>query len=155
MNINRSLKLGMLAMASVLILWACGGSGSAQAVAERFLDAMAHGDLAAAKKDASKDAQTALDMLASNVAPKKDNPAKIEQVVATENGDKATVTYIEDGIAQHMDMVKEGGAWKVAWTKGDGGQQAFETSHFELEAAMDAASAPDTTAADTTAKQPR
>jgi Domain of unknown function (DUF4878) len=139
MNTTRSLKFAALSMAALLLLWACGSGGSAQAVSEKFLHAMASGDLATAKQYASKDAQTALDMLAGNVAAKKNNPAVIEQIVAQENGDKAYVTYVEDGIAQHMDMVKEGGAWKVAWTKGDGGASEPDQGSKQLEAAMDAA----------------
>jgi Domain of unknown function (DUF4878) len=138
MNTTRSLKFATLSLAALLLLWAC-SNGSAQEVSEKFLQAMATGDIATAKQYASKDAQAALDLLAGNIAAKKDNPAVIEQIVAQENGDKAYVTYVEDGIAQHMDMVKEGGKWKVAWTKGDGGASAPDPSSKQLEAAMDAA----------------
>jgi Domain of unknown function (DUF4878) len=144
MSINRSIKLSCVALSVVMLLWACGGAGNAEAVAERFLNAMATGDLPTAKKYATPEAQASLDMMASTVEAKKANPSKIEAIAAEENGDKARVSYTEDGIVQHIDLIKAGGEWKVAWTKGTGGGAALEELGTQLEEAMDNAIKADT-----------
>ncbi|MFM2377066.1 MAG: hypothetical protein RLZZ165_2163, partial [Bacteroidota bacterium] len=86
---KRTLKFSAVALLAVLVLWACGGEGGPKAVAEGFLNAMAKGDIEGAKKFASKDAQSSLDMMAASAEAKKANPDKIEDIEVKEDGDKA------------------------------------------------------------------
>jgi hypothetical protein len=117
---KRTLKFSAVALLAVLVLWACGGASGPKAVGESFLNAMAKGDIEGAKKYATKEAQSSLDMMAATAEAKKANPDKIEIGEVKEEGDKATLSYKENGVDKSLNLVKEDGAWKAAWTKGGG-----------------------------------
>jgi hypothetical protein len=91
--------------------------GGAATNAEKFLDAFAHGDMNGAKKYATRDAQASLDMMAGTFEAKKAKPDKIEMGDIKYEGDRASVFYHENGVLKTLDMVKEDGKWKAAWTK--------------------------------------
>ena len=145
---KRTLKFSAVALLAVVVLWACGGASGPKGVAEGFINAMAKGDIEGAKKFATKDAQSGLDMMAASAEAKKANPDKIEGIEVKENGDKATATYKENGTDQTLELVKEDGQWKAAWTKG-GGDTGLDKLGDDLGAAMD--SAMDSTAGDSAA----
>jgi Domain of unknown function (DUF4878) len=137
---NRTLKFSAIALLAVVVLWACGSAGGAKEVGEKFLSAMAKGDIEGAKKFATKDAQASLDMMAGTADAKKANPDKIELGDIKEEGDKATLSYKENGTAKSLDLVKEGGEWKAAWTKGGGSPAGgLEEMGKELEGAVEGA----------------
>jgi hypothetical protein len=125
-SMKRTLKFSAVALLAVLVLWACGGASGPKAVGESFLNAMAKGDIETAKKHATKEAQSSLDMMAATAEAKKANPDKIEIGEIKEDGDKATLSYKENGTDKTLNLVKEDGAWKAAWTKGGGEQPAIE-----------------------------
>jgi hypothetical protein len=135
---TRTLKFSAIALLAVVVLWACGGAGGAKEVGEKFLTAMAKGDIEGAKKFATKDAQASLDMMAGTADAKKANPDKIEIGEIKEDGDKATLSYKENGTDKTLDLVKEGGEWKAAWSKGGGGG-GLEGLGDQLEGAMEGA----------------
>ena len=118
---KRTLKFSAIALLAVVVLWACGGASGPKAVGESFLNAMAKGDIEGAKKFATKDAQESLGMMAASAEAKKTNPDKIEIGEIKEEGDKATLSYKENGADKSLNLVKEDGQWKAAWTKGGGG----------------------------------
>ncbi|MEY3445035.1 MAG: hypothetical protein RLZZ519_3316 [Bacteroidota bacterium] len=112
--------------------------GGAAANAEKFLNAFAHGDVDGAKKYATRDAQASLDMMAGTLEAKKANPDKIEMGDIKYSGDRATVSYHENGVLKTLDMVKEDGKWKAAWTKTSTTQLDMEKLGEDVEKAMDA-----------------
>jgi hypothetical protein len=139
---NRTLKFSAIALLAVVVLWACGGAGGAKEVGEKFLTAMAKGDIEGAKKFATKDAQASLDMMAGTADAKKANPDKIEIGEVKEDGDKATLSYKENGTDKTLDLVKEGGEWKAAWSKGGGSGTGLESLGEGLEEAVEEAVEP-------------
>ncbi len=149
---KRTLKFSAIALLAVVVLWACGSAGGAKEVGEKFLNAMAKGDIAGAKTFATKDAQASLDMMSGTSDAKKANPDKIEIGEIKEEGDKATLSYKENGADKTLDLVKEDGQWKAAWTKGGGGAAGgLEEMGKELEGAMEGAMGTDSTAGDSAA----
>ena len=114
---KRTLKFSAIALLAVVVLWACGGAGGAKEVGEKLLSAMAKGDIEGAKKFATKDAQASLEMMAGTADAKKANPDKIEIGTIKEEGEKATLSYKENGTDKTLDLVKEGSEWKAAWSK--------------------------------------
>lgn len=117
---TRTLKFSAIALAAVMMLWACGGSMTSKEVGEKFLMAFAKGDLETAKKFATEDAQTSLDLMQGNSEAKKDNPDAIVIGDVKEEGDKAVMSYTENGKEKTLNLIKENGQWKAAWEKGAG-----------------------------------
>jgi hypothetical protein len=146
---NRTLKFAAIALFAVAVLWACGGGSAAKSAGESFLMAMAKGDIEGAKKFATKDAQSSLDMMAGTAEEKKAKPDKIELGEIKENGDKATLAYKENGVDKTLDLVKEDGQWKAAWSKTPGG--GMPDLGNELENAMEGTEEPATEGADSAA----
>jgi hypothetical protein len=136
---KRTLKFSAVALLAVVVLWACGGAAGPKSVGESFLSAMAKGDIEGAKKFASKESQASLEMMAGTSDAKKANPDKIEVGEVKEEGDKATLSYKENGADKTLNLVKEDGAWKAAWTKG-GSDTGLDDLGKGLEDAMDSAS---------------
>jgi hypothetical protein len=137
---KKTLIFSAVALLAVVVLWACGGASGPKAVGENFLNAMAKGDIEGAKKYATKEAQSSLDMMAGTAEAKKANPDKIEIGEVKEEGDKATLSYKENGVDKTLNLVKEDGAWKAAWTKGGGDTgTGLEDLGKNLENAMDSA----------------
>jgi hypothetical protein len=112
----------------------------AAANAEKFLNAFAHGDMEAAKKYATKDAQSSLDMMAGTSETKKANPDKIEMGDIKYKGDNATVSYHENGVLKTLEMVKEDGQWKAAWRKTTTTELNTDEVENEVEKAMNSES---------------
>ena len=124
---TRTLKFSAIALLAVVMLWACGGKGGAKEVAEKFLNAIAASDYDGASKYATKEAQESLKMMASMAGSlPKGEAAKIEVGDVKEEGDKATVSYKENGADKTLDMVKEDGEWKANWSKGGGAETPVE-----------------------------
>ena len=147
---TRTLKFSAIALLAVVVLWACGGKSGPKEVGEKFLNAIASSDYETAKKYATKEAQESLTMMASMAgeAPKGE-PAKIEIGEVKEEGDKATLSYKENGTDQTLDLVKEEGEWKANWNKMGGATPDAgigEAVEGDVEGAADAV-AEDTAAA--------
>ncbi|MBK9451437.1 MAG: hypothetical protein IPN95_18900 [Bacteroidetes bacterium] len=141
---KRTLKFSAIALLAVVVLWACGGASGPKAVGER------KGDIEGAKKFATKDAQESLGMMAASAEAKKTNPDKIEIGEIKEEGDKATLSYKENGTDKSLNLVKEDGQWKAAWTKG-GGDMGLDKLGEDLGDAMGEALSGDSTATDSAA----
>lgn len=97
-----------------------GSDDSASAIGEKFLTLMAKGDVEGAKKFASKDAQTSLEMMKGTVESKETNPDIIVVGRIEEEGDHATLYYTENGSEKTLFMVKENNDWKASWSKAGG-----------------------------------
>ncbi|MDR0792948.1 MAG: DUF4878 domain-containing protein [Chitinophagaceae bacterium] len=112
---------------ATLIFIACKGGGSSsgdpKATAEAFFEAMNKKDFTAAKKYATKESQSFLDMIAGAATMAKDssdvNKGKITVSNVKIDGDNATVSVenSEDAHALTVHLKKEDGAWKVAFDK--------------------------------------
>jgi hypothetical protein len=135
---KRTLKFSAVALLAVLVLWACGGASGPKEVGEKFLAAISKGDVEGAKKFATKDAQASLDMAATTLEAKKTTPDKIEIGTIKEDGDKATLSYKENGADKTLELMKEGGEWKAAWSKG-AGDSGMDKLGEELGGAMEGA----------------
>jgi hypothetical protein len=108
--------------ALVVYLAACGGGDSPKSVAENFLKALNKMDYETAKKYGSEDTGKLLDMM-SGFAKMMPDSARRERSFEIKDekieGDKATVTYSEQGEEgdQTLNLVKVEGKWKVAMSK--------------------------------------
>ena len=139
---TRTFKFSALALLAVVVLWACGGSTGPKEVGEKFLNAIGSGDYETAKKYATKDAQASLDMMASMAGGEaKGEAAKIEVGDVKEEGDKATVSYKENGTDKTLDLVKEDGNWKANWSKGGGDSPIGDAVDTAVDAAVDSLAA--------------
>jgi hypothetical protein len=150
---KKTLIFSAVALLAVVVLWACGGASGPKAVGESFLNAMAKGDIEGAKKYATKEAQSSLDMMAGTAEAKKANPDKIEIGEVKEEGDKATLSYKENGVDKSLNLVKEDGAWKAAWTKG-GSDTGLDKMGEDLGKAMEGAMEGETEGGDSAATAP-
>jgi Domain of unknown function (DUF4878) len=136
---TRTLKFSALALFAVVVLWACGGANGPKQVGEKFLNAIASSDFETAKKYATKDAQASLDMMASmSGGEAKGEPAKIEIGEVKEEGDKATLSYKENGADKTLELVKEGSEWKANWSKGGGSNPVGDAIEGAVEGAVEA-----------------
>ena len=104
-----------------------------------YLFILRWGDIEGAKKFASKESQGALEMMAGTSDAKKANPDKIEIGEVKEEGDKATLSYKENGADKTLNLIKEDGAWKASYTKGAGDTGGLDDLGKGLEDAMDSA----------------
>ncbi|MEM6270887.1 MAG: WG repeat-containing protein [Bacteroidota bacterium] len=89
-------------------------------VAETFLVALAKGDYAKAKRYATKEAQASLEILAGMSEGKQPQPGAGEKIVIRSvevDGDSAVVTYTDEGKEMTLNMVREYGEWRAAWSK--------------------------------------
>jgi Domain of unknown function (DUF4878) len=116
----KTLKFTAIALLAVALLWACAGTGSPRVVAKKFLHAFVEGDFVGAGQYATKESKESLKLMASIHDQDKGEPAKIEIGDVKEDGDKATVSYKENGVKKNLRLVKEDGKWKVDWTKDTG-----------------------------------
>lgn len=123
-NKSKMKKLQILLICSLVALSvACGGGDSPKSVAENFLKAMNSMDFEGAKKYGTEDTGKLLDMMSgfAEMVPDstKANETKIEITGEKVEGDKATVTYKEDGREGEipLNLVKVDGKWKVSMSK--------------------------------------
>lgn len=117
---KRSFALSVIALVGVMILWACGGASGPKAAGENFLNAMAKGDIETAKKYATEDSHSALDMMVASAITKAAKPDVIELGDVTEDGDKATLKYKENGEDKTLELKKVEGEWKAVYSKAGG-----------------------------------
>jgi hypothetical protein len=130
---KRTLTISALALAGVLILWAC-ASDSPKQVAEKFLNALAHGDVDGARKYASEDSKLALTMIEDKLKDNKKEPSKIEMGSETITDETAVVTYKENDYEKSVKLKKESGKWKVIFSKEDFGEGPKEVGDKFLQA---------------------
>jgi hypothetical protein len=128
-------KLTILAAVCIGLTFAsCKGGGSTatpEAAAKAFFERIKKLDFSGAKKYATKESGAALDgmemmMNMAKTAGKgmdgdkdmeKMKNAKFEFGAPKINGDEATISVIADGKPKDVKLKKEGGSWKVAFTK--------------------------------------
>ena len=107
----------------IAALSACGGGDSPKSVAENFLKAMNSMDFEGAKKYGTEDTGKLLDMMSgfAKMVPDsmKANETKFEITGEKIEGDKATVTYKEEGRDGEtpLSLVRIDGKWKVSMSK--------------------------------------
>lgn len=103
---------------SVCLAFAGCGRPGPRAVAEKFTAALAAGDVKEAKKYCTESTGQILDMANSMGGIKKQPDARFEFVGEEINGDQATVRFKnKDGSTEPMNLVREGGVWKVSIQK--------------------------------------
>lgn len=124
----------LFAVCSGLLLASCGGKkveNTPEAVAKAFMGQIQKLDFAGAKKYATKESGSVLDMMemttkmAKNMGKEaskdadmeKMKNAKVEFGAAKIEGDEATMSVTTDGKAKDIKLKKEDGAWKVAFDK--------------------------------------
>jgi hypothetical protein len=116
---------------STLYLVSCkNGADDPKTVLTGFFDAMAKKDIAAARKLATADSKSMLDLMEMGMKMKDNtmedktnqqfDKSKMEMSEAKIEGDRATVQVKEIKSGESIDFVlkKEGGAWKVAMDMG-------------------------------------
>jgi hypothetical protein len=114
-----------ISLATLLVgfLAACGGGDSPKSVAEHFLKSMNSMDFEGAKKYGTEDTDKLLDMMSgfAKMVPDsmKANETKFEITGEKIEGDKATVTYKEEGREGEipLSLVRVDGKWKVSMSK--------------------------------------
>ena len=152
------MKKALLSLTAVLVLaigmTSC-NSDSPKASADKFLTGLMHYDYEAAKSVSTEETKKMIDLMAQFSAMMPDSVKQAAKKVkvnikdATEEGDKATVTYTtsDDPQEKKLNLVKENGKWLVQYSKMD-----------EMEeGAMDDTTAPpadETGTADTTTAPP-
>lgn len=119
-------KVLLAAIAGMVIMFSgCkSGGGDPKAVLSEFFDLLSKKDIAGARKLATADSKSMLDMMEmamktdTKEATKYDN-TKMEYGEAKIEGDKATVPVKEkeSGETMNYTLKKEGGSWKVAFDK--------------------------------------
>ncbi len=103
-----------------------GGGEDPKAVLSKFFEALSKKDIATARKLATKDSKSMIDMMEMGMNMSKDskdndkfNKDKMEFGEPKIEGDKATVSVKEKGTedTQNFILKKEDGSWKVAFDK--------------------------------------
>ena len=104
---------------AVISMNTCKSSDTPDKVAEKFLNHISKKEFAEAKKLATPESATSIDMLESFSKMGGDQPkeTKIEDMKCTEDGDKAVCEYKEDGEEKKLDLVKKEGKWLVEMKK--------------------------------------
>ncbi len=123
--------LALLLAVSTLYLGSCNsGAGDPKAVLTSFFDAMAKKDIAAARKLATAESKSMLDLMEMGMKMQDNtmedktseqfDKTKMEMGEAKIEGDKATVSVKEIKTGESINFVlkKEGGSWKVAMDMG-------------------------------------
>lgn len=124
----KKIAMGALVIISVLFAGCKGaGSGDPKSVLMSFFDALSKKDIAAARKLATAESKSMLDMMEMAMKmggdDKKDegkyDKNKMEFGEAKIEGDKATIATKEktSGESTNFTLKKEGGEWKVAFDK--------------------------------------
>ena len=125
----KKLLMAAAVIGSVVFFSSCNSAGSSdpKAVLISFFDALSKKDISAARKYATAESKTMLDMMEMGMKAGADKDAKDEKYDKSNmefgepkiDGDKATIEVKEktSGEATNFTMKKEGGAWKVAFDK--------------------------------------
>lgn len=123
----KKLLMGAVVITSLFIA-SCNsaGGGDPKSVLSSFFDALSKKDIAAARKLATAESKSMLDMMEMGMkmgGDKKEDDkydkSKMEFGEAKIEGDKATVAVKEKGTGEttNFTLKKEGGEWKVAFDK--------------------------------------
>lgn len=118
-------KIFLAAFAGMaLLLTGCNKGGDPKAVLAQFFNALEKKDVAAARKLATSDSKSMLDMMEMGMKTdtkesEKYKAANMEMGEPKIEGDKATVSVKDKESGETMNYVlkKESGAWKVAFDK--------------------------------------
>lgn len=113
-----------------------GGSGDPKKTLEAFFDALAKKDIEAARKLATAESKSMLDMMEMGMKMAKDDTKETDKYDKTKmefgepkiEGDKATIAVKEkaSGESTNFSLKKEGGEWKVAFDKASMMQMGME-----------------------------
>jgi len=112
-------------MALAINLASCGSGGDPSAVAEKFLTHLNKKEFEEAKAYASEGTVAMLDMMvqlnsmAEGMGGAQEEPKEIVMGECTiaEDGTTATCKYTADGAEESIDLIQEGGEWKVNMPK--------------------------------------
>lgn len=107
----------LVAVMAVVILANCGSKKGPESVAEKFLQHLNKKEYAEAKSLGTKATQDMIAFLESFPSDEPVEAIKIEDMKCTEEGEKATCTYKENGKDATINLVKEGADWKVDMPK--------------------------------------
>ena len=115
---KKLLTLVVIAIA-IISLNACKHADTPEKVAEKFLKHINKKEFTDAKKLATDSSAASIDMLESfsKMGGDQAKESKIENLKCTENGNKATCNYNENGEAKKLDLVKKDGKWLVEMKK--------------------------------------
>jgi len=106
-----------------IFISSCGGGVGPKETAEKFLTHLNNLEFQEAKAYATEGTASLLDMVASFAAMSDEKPeaTAFEILDVTEDGDKATVTYKNEGAeeAETLTLVKQDGKWLVDFNKED------------------------------------
>ena len=108
-----------IALLVAVFLNSC-SSNSPEKVAEKFLNHLNKKEYADAKKLATKESESWIDMMSSlSTGDTKDQkPAgKIEDLKCKTEADKSTCTYKQDGKDESLNLIKQGDKWLVDMKK--------------------------------------
>lgn len=116
------ITLSIFAALSILIS-SCGGGAGPKETAEKFLTHINNFQFEEAKAYATEGTASLLDMVAGFAAMSEEKPeaTAFEILDVTEDGDKATVTYKNQGAeeSETLTLVKQEGKWLVDMNKED------------------------------------
>lgn len=122
----KKILLSLLVLSTVVFFSCNSGGGDPKSVLSQFFDALKKKDMAAARKLATEESKSMLDMMemgmkmdASSKESDKFDNAKMEYGEAKIEGDKATIAVKETSSGETMTytLKKEKGSWKVAFDK--------------------------------------
>jgi len=115
---KKLLTFAVIALA-VITMNACKSSDAPDKVAEKFLNHIAKKEFADAKKLATPESASSIDMLESfsKMGGDQAKETTIKDVKCKEDGDKAACDYTENAEAKKIDLVKKDGKWLVEMKK--------------------------------------
>jgi len=122
----KKILLSLLVLSTVTFFSCGSGGGNPKAVLSDFFDALSKKDIAAARKLATEESKSMLDMMemgmkmdASSKETDKYDKSKIKFGEPKIEGDKATIAVKEKGTGETLNFTlkKEKGSWKVAFDK--------------------------------------
>jgi hypothetical protein len=122
----KKLFLAVAIISSVIVFNGCNSGGDPKAALTAFFEAMSKKDMEAARKLATADSKSMIDMMEMGMKMAKDNKeddkfdkTRMEIGDAKIEGDKATVPVKDkkSGESTNFTLKKESGTWKVAFDK--------------------------------------
>jgi len=122
----KKILLAIVLLSSITFIGCDSGKGDPKAVLLQFFDALSKKDMEAARKLATKDSKSMIDMMEMGMNMSKDNKetekfdkASMEFGEVKIEGDKATIPVKEKKSGESLNYIlkKEDGTWKVAFDK--------------------------------------
>jgi len=122
----KKILLAIVLLSSISFIGCDSGKGDPKAVLLQFFDALSKKDMEAARKLATKDSKSMIDMMEMGMNMSKDNKetekfdkASMEFGEVKIEGDKATIPVKEKKSGESLNYIlkKEDGTWKVAFDK--------------------------------------